>query len=90
MKELTGNSGWIGGYTTDKDGKKNPMSLEYSNLNISVQISGQGLITLTYQELGKGFMNAHKIFTPVKILSLLYGEFSPIALKNLIDEATKS
>lgn len=95
MYKRTGDSGWVGGYKKDVDGNKISTSLEYRNrLGLLIQlhrgISGQGLIILSYLEggLSRGFMKAHEVFTPKKLLSILYGEFTPAAFKMLVDKAS--
>lgn len=95
MHKRTGYGGWIGGSSIDRSGNKNIVTLEYKNeLGISIQLhrgsAGHGLIILSCPkgERRKGFKKAHEVFTPTKILSILNGEYSPTAFKNLVDKAS--
>lgn len=94
MNDRTGDSGWIGASSKDANGNINSETLEYRNLDLLIQIhtgkSAQYQIILSYLKggLSRGFKKAHKVFTPNKILSLLYGEHSPIEFKKLVDKAS--
>ncbi len=90
MSKLSGNSGHIGSYTVERNGKKIPTSLEFNtDVGIYFYLHKFGQITITNKKGGfsKGFMKAHEVFTVSKIMSILYGEISPIAFKRLFDEA---
>ncbi len=95
MHKRTGDSGWVGGYTVDEQENKIATNLEYKNslgllIHLNRGSTGQSLITLNYRRggLDRGFRKAHNVFTPKTIMSLLYGEYTPIAFKKLIDQAS--
>jgi len=65
------------------------------NLRIRVDLQqGQSNLTtinLVFDggEIGKGFFKAHEIFSPDKILSILYHEVSPIEIRKMVEESEK-
>lgn len=92
-QELTGRSPSSSGSIKYGDGPTILTNIEYTllpRLRLSLERghSAGGSISLTYDlaHTKKGFMKAHEIFPPQRLLSILYGEVTPAMVKQLLDE----
>jgi len=89
IEKSTGDPLWVGGYKKNKVGEEIPQILEYrhsSSILIQLHANGRMIISLLKGPFDKGFKKLYELITPNKIMSILYGEYSPKQLKKLLDK----